>query len=75
MEWALRQYDRKGMNKAAVAVANKIARISWKILKTKKMTFVSTTSVGLSKEGSVRLLALDLIGEETIHEEGMALKI
>jgi hypothetical protein len=27
MEWALRCYDRKGMNKAAVALANKIARI------------------------------------------------
>ena len=40
MDWALRCYDRKGMNKAAVAVANKISRIAWKILKTKGITFV-----------------------------------
>lgn len=40
MDWALRCYDRKGMNKAAVAVANKISRIAWKILKTEEMVFV-----------------------------------
>lgn len=43
MEWALRCYDRKGINKAGVAVANKIARIAWKILKTEGLTFMSTT--------------------------------
>jgi transposase len=40
MDWALRCYDRKGINKAGIAVANKIARIAWKILKTEGMTFV-----------------------------------
>ena len=45
MDWALRCYDRKGMNKAAVAVANKISRIAWKILKTERMTFVSSQVV------------------------------
>ena len=45
MEWALQSYDRKGMNKAAVAVANKISRIAWRILKTEGMTFVLAAPV------------------------------
>ena len=39
-DWALKCYDRKGINKAGIAVANKISRIAWKILKTEGMTFV-----------------------------------
>lgn len=49
MEWALRCYDLKGMNKAAVAVANKIARIAWKILKTEGMIFIPYTKYAEEK--------------------------
>ncbi|MEI8296119.1 MAG: IS110 family transposase [Alphaproteobacteria bacterium] len=34
IEWGLQCYDRMGMNKATVAVANKMARIAWKVMKT-----------------------------------------
>jgi transposase len=55
MDWALRCYDRKGMNKAGIAVANKISRIAWKILKTEGMIFVSTTPAMPSKEEQPKL--------------------
>lgn len=55
LEWALKCYDRKGMKRACIALANKISRISWKILKTEGMTFMSTTSVMLSNGKNVKL--------------------
>ena len=50
MEWALKGYDSKGMNKTAVALANKISRIAWRILKTEGMTFVSSKAVTLHND-------------------------
>lgn len=50
MDWALRCYDRKGINKAGIAVANKISRIAWKILKTERMVFSPIAPVMLVKE-------------------------
>ena len=50
LNWALKCYDRMGMNKAAIAVANKISKIAWKIIKTDELTFMSTTPVRLNKE-------------------------
>lgn len=45
MEWTLNGYDSKGMNKTVVALANKIVRIVWKILKmegmSEKFSFIS----------------------------------
>lgn len=39
IDWGLRCYDRMGMNRASVAVANKMVRISWKLLKNKGEVF------------------------------------
>lgn len=47
LEWALKKYDVKGINKAAVAIANKTAKIAWRILKTEGMTFVGSKAVTL----------------------------
>lgn len=44
IDWGLQCYDRMGMNRASVAVANKIARISWKILKVPGEVFVPSLS-------------------------------
>jgi len=44
IDWGLQCYDRMGMNRASVAVANKMARISWKILKTPDEVFLSSMS-------------------------------
>ena len=40
IDWGLHCYDRMGMNRASVAVANKMARISWKILKVPGEVFL-----------------------------------
>lgn len=42
IDWGLQCYDRMGMNRASVAVANKISRISWKIMKTPGEVFLPT---------------------------------
>jgi transposase len=42
IDWALQCYDRMGMNRATVALANKISRISWKIMKTPGEVFLSS---------------------------------
>lgn len=44
IDWGLQCYDRMGMNRASVAVANKMARISWKILKNSGEVFISSMS-------------------------------
>jgi transposase len=59
LEWALKRYDAKGMNKAAVALANKISRIAWRILKTEGMTFVSSKAVTLHKDNGEKSLSLE----------------
>lgn len=40
IDWGLQCYDRMGMNRASVAVANKTARIAWKILRTPGEVFL-----------------------------------
>jgi transposase len=43
IDWGLQCYDRMGMNRATVALANKISRISWKIMKTPREVFSPST--------------------------------
>lgn len=40
IDWGLQGYDRMGMNRACVALANKMSRISWKILRTPGEVFM-----------------------------------
>jgi transposase len=40
IDWGLQCYDRMGMNRACVAFANKVSRISWKIMKTPGEVFL-----------------------------------
>lgn len=44
IDWGLNCYDRMGMNRASVAVANKISRIAWKILRVPGEVFVPLLS-------------------------------
>ena len=44
IDWGLHCYDRMGMNRASVAVANKMSRIAWKILKVPGEVFLPSLS-------------------------------
>lgn len=44
IDWGLGCYDRMGMNRASIAVANKMTRIAWKILKTPGEVFMPSMS-------------------------------
>lgn len=44
IDWGLDCYDRMGMNRASVAVANKMSRIAWKILRVPGEVFVPSLS-------------------------------
>lgn len=50
IDWGLQCYDRMGMNRASVAVANKIARIAWNILKNPDEVFLPTMVKRYNKE-------------------------
>jgi transposase len=40
IDWGLACYDRMGMNRATIAVANKMSRIAWKIMRTPGEVFL-----------------------------------